>query len=254
VILLPASVEECFEFGWRSLNLAEQLQTPIFVQSDLDLGMNNWMADPFEYPTEPIKRGKTLDKVALEDFFAEKGEWYRYRDYDNDGVTYRTLPGTDHPRAAYFTRGTGHNDKALYSERSEDWVNNMERLRRKFENARGVVPAPVIQRNPDYKVGIISYGSNDPAIKEGQDRLAKDGINTNYLRLRALPINADVREFILSHDRVYVVENNFDGQMAQLLRTEIAEDLTHMKSLALGDGLPMTPRWVHENILKMEKN
>ncbi len=254
IILFPASVEECFEFGWRSFDIAEKLQTPVFVLSDLDLGMNNWMAEPFEYPTEPINRGKTLDKIALEEFFSEKGEWYRYRDYDNDGVAYRTLPGTDHPRAAYFTRGTGHNDKALYSERSEDWVENMDRLRRKFENARAVVPAPVIQRNPDYKVGIISYGSNDPAIKEGQDRLAKDGIQTNYLRLRALPINADVREFILSHDRVYVIENNFDGQMAQLLRTEIAEDLTHMKSLALGDGLPMTPRWVHENILKMENN
>jgi 2-oxoglutarate/2-oxoacid ferredoxin oxidoreductase subunit alpha len=116
------------------------------------------------------------------------------------------------------------------------------------------VPAPVIQRNPDYKVGIVSFGTNDPAIKEAQDRLAKDGIHTNYMRLRALPFNAEVREFILSHDRVYVVENNFDGQMFQLIRTEIAEDLTHMKSLALGDGLPMTPRWVHENILKMENN
>lgn len=252
VCLIPASVEECFEFGWRSFDIAEQLQTPVFVLSDLDLGMNNWMADPFEYPTEPINRGKTLDKISLEDFFADKGEWFRYRDYDNDGVAYRTVPGTDHPRAAYFTRGTGHNDKALYSERSEDWVQNMERLRRKFETARTVVPKPVVQRNPDYKVGIISYGTNDPAIKEGQDRLAKDGIHTNYMRLRALPFTADVREFILGHDRVYVVENNFDGQMFQLLRTEIAEDLTHMHSLALGDGLPMTPRWVHENILKLE--
>lgn len=253
VCLLPGSVEECFEFGWRALDLAEELQTPVFVLSDLDLGMNNWMADPFTYPDQPIQHGKTLNKIGLEEFFAEKGEWYRYRDYDKDGVTYRTVPGTDHPRSAYFARGTGHNDKATYSERSDDWVQNMERLRLKFETARAKVPAAAVSYDANKKIGIISFGSNDPAIKEAQDRLAKDGIETNYLRVRALPLKDEVRDFVLKHDRVYVVENNFDGQLFQLLRMEIAEDTRHMKSLALGDGLPMTPRWVYSNISQEEQ-
>jgi 2-oxoglutarate/2-oxoacid ferredoxin oxidoreductase subunit alpha len=254
VCLLPGSVEECFEYGWRALDLAEELQTPVFVLSDLDLGMNNWMADPFTYPDQPIQHGKTLNKIGLEEFFAEKGEWYRYRDYDEDGVTYRTVPGTDHPRSAYFTRGTGHNDKAIYSERSDDWVQNMQRLRRKFETARAKVPAAVIDYDASKKIGIISFGSNDPAIKEAQDKLATEGIEANYLRVRALPLKEEVRDFVLNHERIYVVENNFDGQLFQLLRMEIAQDTTHMKSLALGDGLPMTPRWVYSNILEEEQN
>src|SRR5262249_28961300 len=132
VVLLPSNASEAFEAGWRALDLAEQLQTPVFVMSDLDLGMNLWLSDPFEYPTEPIKRGKPLDKIALEDFFAAHNEWYRFRDYDGDGIPYRTVPGTDHPRAAFFTRGTGHADTALYSERSDDWVQNLGRIHRKF--------------------------------------------------------------------------------------------------------------------------
>jgi 2-oxoglutarate ferredoxin oxidoreductase subunit alpha len=253
VCLLPSSVEECFEFGWRALDLAEELQTPVFVLSDLDLGMNNWMADPFMYPDQPIQHGKTLNKISLEEFFAEKDEWYRYRDYDQDGVAYRTIPGTDHPRSAYFARGTGHNDKAIYSERSDDWIQNMERLRRKFETARAKVPAAAIDYDANKKIGIISFGSNDPAIKEAQDRLAEDGIETNYLRVRALPLKEEVRDFVLKHERIYVIENNFDGQLFQLLRMEIAEDTTHMRSVALGDGLPMTPRWVYSNILEEER-
>jgi 2-oxoglutarate ferredoxin oxidoreductase subunit alpha len=252
VCLLPGSVEECFEYGWRAFNLAEELQTPVFVLSDLDLGMNNWMADPFAYPDEPISHGKTLDKIKLEEFYAQKGEWYRYRDYDNDGVAYRTVPGTDHPRAAYFARGTGHNDQATYSERSDDWIKNMERLRTKFETARAKVPGAIIDYDTIKKVGIISFGSNDPAIKEARHKLAEDGIQTNYLRLRALPIKSEVRDFILNHDRIYVVENNFDGQMCQLIRMEVHEDTSHVRSLALGDGLPMTPRWVYKSITEEE--
>lgn len=252
VILLPGNMAECFEFGWKAFDLADELQTPVFVLSDLDLGMNNWMSDPFEYPDQPIKRGKTLDKIGLEEFFAEKGEWARYRDYDNDGIAYRTLPGTDHPRSAYFTRGTGHNEMAVYSERSDDWVNNMERLHRKFETARAKVPAPVTDYEPGRQVGIVSFGTNDPAIEEARDRLSADGIPTNYMRLRALPMTREVHDFIKNHDRIYVIENNFDGQLAQLIYMDIREDVSHVKSLALGDGLPMTPRWVHQNILKQE--
>jgi 2-oxoglutarate ferredoxin oxidoreductase subunit alpha len=252
VCLLPGSVEECFEFGWRAFDIADQFQTPVFVLSDLDLGMNNWMADPFQYPDQPINRGKVLDKADLEAFMAEKGEWYRYRDYDQDGVPYRTLPGTDHPRAAYFTRGTGHNDQALYSERSSDWVQNMERLHRKLDNARQAVPQPVVDYDASKKIGVISFGSNDPAILEGRDRLTAQGIETNYLRIRALPLAQSVFDFVKNHERVYVIENNFDGQMAQLLRMEIPEGAAHMRSLALGDGLPMTPRWVYDSIKNCE--
>ncbi len=252
VVLLPSNASEAFECGWRALDLAEQLQTPVFVMSDLDLGMNLWLSDPFTYPTEPIKRGKTLDKIALEDFFAAHGEWYRFRDYDGDGVGYRTVPGTDHPRAAFFTRGTGHADTALYSERSDDWVQNLGRIHRKFETARTLVPAPVIDYDPSKSIGIISYGSNDPAIVEARDRMAAEGVETNYLRLRALPINQDVIDFVKKHERVYVVENNFDGQMWQILRMEIPGDTSNLVSLPLGDTLPMTARWVHTRIFQEE--
>ena len=253
VVLLPGSVEECFEFGWRAFDLADQLQTPVFVLSDLDLGMNNWMAEPFTYPDEPIKRGKVLDKEALEAMLAHKGEWYRFRDYDGDGIGYRTLPGTDHPRAAYFTRGTGHNDQALYSERSDDWVQNMARLHRKFETARTLVPRPVVDYDPAKKIGIVSFGSNDPAVKEAQDVLAAAGIEVNYLRVRALPLTSEVREFVHSHERVYVVENNFDGQLALLIHMELPEDTTHTHSLALGDSLPMTSQWIVDSIMQRER-
>jgi len=254
VILLPRDPAECFEFGWRAFDLADALQTPVFVLSDLDIGMNNWMSEPFDYPDRPMERGKTLDKIGLEEFFAEKGEWYRYRDYDGDGITWRTLPGTDHPRAAYFTRGTGHNEKAEYSERSDDWVQNMERLRRKFETARGLLPAPEIELGPDRRVGIVSYGSNDPAVQEARDRLRAEGIETSYLRIRALPLKPEILAFIEQHERIYVVENNFDGQMTSLIRIDMPHDNSHVRPLTVGDGLPMTPRFVHESILSQERS
>ena len=253
VILLPGSVAECFEFGWRSFDLADELQTPIFVLSDLDLGMNIWMSERFTYPDQPINRGKTLDKAQLEAFIAEKGEWYRYTDYDHDGVTYRTIPGTDHPRAAYFTRGTGHNEKAVYSERREDWVANLHRLKQKWETARGLVPAPVIGTQLGASIGIVSYGSNDEAIEEARALLAAQGIATDYLRIRALPLAHSVYDFIRNHEHVYVIENNFDGQMAEILRMEMVEDTTHMTPLPLGDTLPMTAQWIITEVLRHEQ-
>ncbi|MFN8375855.1 MAG: 2-oxoacid:acceptor oxidoreductase subunit alpha [Anaerolineae bacterium] len=250
VCLLPATVEECFEFGWQSFDIAEQFQTPVFVLSDLDLGMNNWMGEPFAYPTTPINRGKTLDKIQLEEFFAKYGEWYRYKDYDGDGVGYRTVPGTDHPRAAYFTRGTGHTERATYSEKSSDWVANMHRLRHKLEVARDKLPQPVIDYSADKKIGIISFGTNEPAIQEARDWLAAKGTQTNYLRVRALPLAHSVHDFINKHDQVYVIENDFDGQLCQLIRMEMT-DTRHVESLALGDSLPMTPDWI---VSKMGEN
>jgi 2-oxoglutarate ferredoxin oxidoreductase subunit alpha len=252
VVLLPGSVAECFEFGWRAFDYAEELQTPVFVLSDLDLGMNLWMSQPFEYPDEPIRRGKTLGKIELEEFFAQHGEWYRFTDYDGDGITYRTLPGTDHPRSAYFTRGTGHNAKGVYSERSNDWVENMARLRRKMDGARASLPQPIVDFDRKKTVGIVSFGTNDPAIQEARDRLAAEGVHTNYLRVRALPLAQEVKDFALNHKHVYVVENNFDGQLHQILSMEIPQDTTHMKSLALGDSLPMTSDWVCSQIMEHE--
>lgn len=252
IVLIPSNAEECFEFGWKSFDVAEQIQTPVFVMSDLDIGMNLWLSEPFKYPDAPITRGKRLDKEELEQFFVDKGEWFRFRDYDGDGIGYRTVPGTDHPRSAFFTRGTGHNDMAIYSERSDDWVQNLSRLHRKFDTARGIVPAPVIDYNASNSVGIISYGSNDDAVQEARDRMANDGLNTNYMRIRALPFNDEVIDFVKKHDRVYVVENNFDGQMWQILRIEVPGDTSNMISLALGDTLPMTARWVHTRIFQEE--
>ncbi|MCS6836086.1 MAG: 2-oxoacid:acceptor oxidoreductase subunit alpha [Anaerolineae bacterium] len=251
ICLLPANPEEAFEFGWRAFDIAEQYQTPVFVLSDLDLGMNNWMAEPFAYPEEPINRGKVLDAEALQAFISQHGKWGRYMDVDGDGVGYRTLPGTNHPMAAYFGRGTGHNAMATYSERSDDWVANMTRLRRKLEGARQNLPMPVVH-DDGAPVAIVSFGTNEPAIEEARDMLAARGISTDYLRVRALPLHDSVLDFIHQHERVYVVENNFDGQLRQIISLEDNRDLRHVHSVALGDGLPMTAHWLMENILKYE--
>lgn len=255
VVLMPATPEEAFEFGWRSFDIADRLQTPVFVASDLDLGMNNWMSEPFVYPDVPLQRGKKLDEAGLAAFIEQYGKWGRYLDVDGDGIGYRTVPGTNHPMAAYFTRGTGHNPMAVYSERSDDWVENMQRLRKKLETGRRLLHeevAPVVDYAADRRVGIISFGTNDPAIAEARDYLNARGIHTNYLRVRALPLSPRVTEFIEQHDRVYVIENNFDGQLFQIILLEHQQDLRHVKSLALGDGLPMTAHWVVDQIIAQE--
>ncbi len=248
IVLLPATVQECFEFGTTSFDLAERLQTPIFVLSDLDLGMNLWPSEPFNYPEKPLDRGKVL---SAEDLSKIKN-WQRYADVDGDGIGWRTLPGTDHPFAAYFTRGTGHNDAARYSERPEDWSKNLERLYRKHDTARTLVPAPVIDA-VDAEVGIISYGTNDPAVREARDRLAKTGVQTSYLRIRALPLENTLIEFIKKHPRVYVVENNFEGQMHELIQLHVPELATRVVSIAKCDGLPLSARWITEAILEQER-
>src|SRR5580700_4545270 len=170
VVLLPGSVKECFELAQAAFDLAERMQTPIFVLTDLDLGMNNWMSDPFEYPEKPLDRGKVLTAEDLK----RLGSFARYRDVDGDAIGWRTLPGTRHPKAAYFTRGSGHNDAAGYTEKPDEYVEVMERLSRKFENARKMVPAPLIWKNGSSRVGILAYGSSDYAIREGMDQIAKE--------------------------------------------------------------------------------
>jgi 2-oxoglutarate ferredoxin oxidoreductase subunit alpha len=255
VVLLPANPEEAFEMGWKSFDIADHLQTPVFVASDLDLGMNNWMSEPFKYPDRPINKGKVLDVPALQAFIEKHGKWGRYMDVDGDGIGYRTLPGTDHAMGAYFTRGTGHTEMAVYSERSDEWMKNMMRLRHKIETGRKLLEQelpPISDIDPTKKIGIITFGTNEPAIAEARDMLVAQGIHTNYMRVRALPLPHVVTDFITQHERVYVIENNFDGQLHQIISLEHQQDIRHVISLALGDGLPMTAHWIVENINKQE--
>jgi 2-oxoglutarate/2-oxoacid ferredoxin oxidoreductase subunit alpha len=250
ILLIPNSVAECFSMAQDAFNLAEQFQTLVFVMSDLDLGMNNWMSDPFEYPTAPIKRGKVLTKEDLD----RLGGFARYKDIDGDGVGYRTLPGTDHPAAAYFTRGTGHNEKSQYSERPDDFERNMERINRKFETARSFVPRPELISSGKTKVGIIAYGTSHWAILESRDQLRKEyNIEADYLRIRAYPFTREVHEFIEQHDRVYVVEQNRDAQMLSLLKLDERPELvTRLRSIAHIHGLPLDARSVTDELISME--
>ncbi len=248
IMLLPGNLEECFEFGWRAFDLAERYQTPIFVLSDLDLGMNLWMSAQFRYPDEPMDRGKMLSAEDLD----EIGEFARYRDVDGDGIAYRTLPGTDHPKAAYFTRGTGHDDAAVYSERPEHYVENMERIARKLETARVNLPAPVISTQDGARIGLIGFGSSDPAIVEAIDRLKDEGMLVDYLRIRAVPFSDEVPQFIDAHERSYVIEMNTDGQMYQLLQLAAPENALKLSKLNLNNGLPLSARWITESVLKQE--
>ena len=250
VMLLPGTVGECFEFGWRAFDLAERLQTPIFILSDLDLGMNLWMSEPFAYPEQPMDRGKVLSKEDLDRI----GDFHRYRDVDGDGITYRTLPGTEHPLAAYFNRGTGHNEDAAYSERPEDWEGNMIRLWRKLETAREYMPLPVLHGKGNARVGLIGYGSTDPAILEARQRLAVRGMETDYMRLRSAPFTTEVSQFVREHERVYVIEMNTDGQMRQLLQLEVPEGAAKIESLCRNNGIPLSAGWVVEKLLGAEED
>ncbi|MBN8661233.1 MAG: 2-oxoacid:acceptor oxidoreductase subunit alpha, partial [Candidatus Obscuribacter phosphatis] len=249
IILLPGSVTECYEMAMEAFELAEKFQTPVFVLTDLDLGMNNWMSDPFEYPTKPINRGKVLDAAALE----KAGKFERYADIDGDGIPYRTLPGTDHPLAAYFTRGSGHTEKATYTERPEDYVNLMNRLEKKFNTARQFVPKPQVVTEKDAKVGIIAFGSSHFAVEEARDELKEAGIKTSYLRVKALPFTEELKKFVESHERVYVVEQNRDGQLHDLIALELPNQATKLRSVKHYNGLPLNARFVTEAVSGEEK-
>ncbi|HEY5670566.1 MAG TPA: 2-oxoacid:acceptor oxidoreductase subunit alpha [Anaerolineales bacterium] len=250
VILLPGTVSECFEFGWKSFDIAERLQTPVFVLSDLDLGMNNWMTRPFQYPDKPMDRGKVLWE---EDLKKLNGQWGRYKDVDGDGIPYRTLPGNRHPQAAYMTRGTGHDEYAHYTEDPDEWHNMMERLKRKFETACKYVPSPIFDLMDGAEIGLIGFGSTEAAILEARHQLHKTrGIKTDFMRVRALPFPDEVGEFIRSHPRNYVVELNRDGQMHQLLSLDYTDVVVKLHSLAYHDGLPLTAARVRNMVLEKE--
>jgi 2-oxoglutarate ferredoxin oxidoreductase subunit alpha len=251
IMLFPSSPHECFEMALDAFNLAEKYQTIVFVMSDLDLGMNNWMSDPFPYPEKPIERGKVLSAEDL----TKLGAFSRYKDVDGDGVGYRTLPGTDHPAAAYFTRGSGHNERALYSEKPQDYESNMDRLRRKFEHARSFVPSPIVEKEPNAEIGIIAFGSSHWAITESRDQL-RDGhkLPTDYLRIRSYPFAHQVAEFVQAHKRIYVVEQNRDAQMLSLLKLDLDSELVpRLRSVARLDGLPIDARSVTDEIAAMEE-
>ncbi|HVS32932.1 MAG TPA: 2-oxoacid:acceptor oxidoreductase subunit alpha [Thermoanaerobaculia bacterium] len=252
IILFPSSVGECFEFGSEALDLAEEFQTPVFVLSDLDLGMNNWMSDPFVYPDKPIRRGKVLTKEQLDQL---GGKWGRYEDVDGDGVTWRTLPGTDHPMASYFTRGSGHDAQARYSEKPDDYKAAVDRLQKKFDTARMAVPKPAVDSRKDAKIGFIAYGTTDWPIQESRHQLRSEkNVETSYLRLRALPMNQDVKEFVANHERVYVVEQNRDGQMADIIRLDVGADQHKIRKVLHYTGLPCDARFITNAVVTMEND
>jgi 2-oxoglutarate ferredoxin oxidoreductase subunit alpha len=248
-LLLPGSVEECYTMAMDSFDLSERLQTLVYVMSDLDLGMNTWMSPTFSYPEKPLDRGKVLDEAKVRELGAN---WGRYKDIDGDAVPWRSLPDTNAP--SFFTRGSGHNAMAVYSERPDDYQNNLDRLARKMTTAKSLVPAPVVDLQPDAKIGIVAYGSSSFATEESRDQLREEHqIETSYLRLRAYPFTDDLDDFIRRHDRVYVVEQNRDAQMLGLMKMDLDIELVaKLKSVLHYNGLPIDARSVTEGILHHE--
>jgi len=249
IILLPGSVNECFEFGWRAFDIAERVQTPVVVLSDLDFGMNQWMAEPFQYPDVPMDRGKILWEDDLKKLTEP---WGRYNDKDGDGIPYRTLPGNRHPGSSYFTRGTGHDPFARYTEDEHVWETNMNRLKKKFVTAKQFLPAPVIENVAGAKEAIIAFGSTLPAVQEARILLENSGRKMNLLRLRALPFADEVKEFVRCQDKVYIVEMNRDGQLYENLLIAMPELATRLVSVAYSDGMPPTAKRIMNEIIGKE--
>jgi 2-oxoglutarate ferredoxin oxidoreductase subunit alpha len=241
ILLLPGSVKECFELTIAAFDLAERVQTPVFVLSDTDMGMNHWMSEPFEYPKKP------LDVERL-------GGFERYRDVDGDAIGWRTLPGTKHPKASYFTRGSGHNAAAGYTENPDEYQEVMDRLARKFDNARKWVPAPVVVKDGTSKIGFLAYGTTDCALTESFDQIKQRyGKDVDYLRLRAYPFAQSVHDFVASHERVYVVEQNRDAQLASLLKLDLpAGQVTKLRSILHYNGLPVDAESITEEFANQE--
>jgi len=246
VILLPGTVEECFEFGMQAFDLAERLQTLVFVLSDLDLGMNFWISDEFKYPEKPFDRGKVL---AAEDL-SKMSTYSRYEDVDGDAIGWRTLPGTHHEKAGFLTRGSGHNKHAQYTESSPQYREVLDRIARKWETAKTYVPKPVVEKVNGARTGIIAFGSTHMPMAEARQLLKTSGVESNYLRLRALPLTQDVEAFLNDNDVIYVVEQNRDGQLRDILRMEYPEHATKLRSVRNYDGLPITAPDIAEPILQ----
>lgn len=246
-VLLPGNIKECFEFGQISLDLAERLQQLVLVLSDLDLGMNLWMEDKIQYPTKSFDRGKVLSEKEL----TSLQKFERYADVDGDGIPQRTIPGTRHPLAPYFTRGSGHNIKAGYTENSSEYQVIVDRLSKKWEHTKKLVPNPVIDSTGN-KIGIIAYGTTDGAMAEARHMLEQAGVKSDYMRIRAVPFTEQVENFIKNHEKIYVIDQNRDGQMYDLLKLDYTEYCSKMFSIRHYDGTPITAEAISEPILKFE--
>lgn len=248
VVLIPGCPEECFEYGQIAFDLAERLQTLVIVLSDLDIGMNLHIGQKFEYPTLPMDRGKVLNAEQL----TKLGEFQRYKDVDGDGIPYRTLTGTEHPLAAYFTRGTGHDEAGLYSENPEIYKANMDRLSRKFATAANLVPKPTIDRTGGAKIGLLFYGSTREAAHEARFMMQARGIETSSLRIHALPLTEELEGYLHDHERIYVIEQNRDAQMLSILRAEMPQYWQKCHAVLHYDGLPIDAEGIFQQIMKSE--
>ncbi|MEN6529884.1 MAG: 2-oxoacid:acceptor oxidoreductase subunit alpha [Anaerolineaceae bacterium] len=254
LILIPGTIQECFEFGWRAFDIAERFQTPVIVLSDLDFGMNQWMTKKFEYPDQPIDRGKILWEEDLEKLLQRTGDnWGRYLDLDGDGIPYRTLPGNQHPKSGHFVRGTSHDEYANYTEDGDVWLRNFGRIKKKIDLARESLPVPVVDTMADAEIGIIASGSVDSAVIEARDLLLEEGKATDYLRIRGIPFSEEVKKFIDQHRVTYVVEVNRDGQLSQLLTMDFPEVAFKLRKVAQMDGLPLPAKWIVDEIKSYEE-
>ncbi|MFI5400765.1 MAG: 2-oxoacid:acceptor oxidoreductase subunit alpha [SAR324 cluster bacterium] len=237
VVLCPHDNATAFELTTRAFDLADRLQTPVFVASDLDIGMNMSNSTPFVYPEQPLDRGKLLDEAAVR---AQAGKFRRYADVDGDAIPQRTIPGNAAPGAAYFCRGSGHDESARYSEDAAVYKGTLDRLRRKYETARKVVPPPLLMNGNGSREGLITFGSTCEPAREAVDRLAQRKRKLDHLLLRALPLSAQVEAFIAKHEVVFVAEQNRDGQMAEIMRAEYPQLAPRLRSVLVYDGLPPT--------------
>ena len=241
IILIPHDMNSCFDLGRQSFNFADRFQTPVFVAMDLDLGMNMWSSDPLKLNQEPFDYGKRLSAKDLDEWTKAGKKFRRYFDQDGDGIPYRTVPGNQHRMASYFTRGSGHDADAKYSEDEHDYKYILDRLRKKFDTARKFVPKPMVERERGVKTGIICYGSSYEPVREARDRLKARGLRTNHMLIRALPLTSEVRDFFAEHDTIYLVEQNRDGQMAAIVKDEWPELGAKIVSVLIYNGLPATP-------------
>jgi 2-oxoglutarate ferredoxin oxidoreductase subunit alpha len=246
VLLFPEDPTECFEFTAQAFDLAERLQTPVFVMTDLDIGMNTRLCEPFQWDdTKAYDRGKVM---SYEDLEAGK-DFGRYLDVDGDGITYRTYPGTHPEKGAYFTRGTTKDRYARYSETGPDYVDNMQRLLRKFETAKSLVPKPLLYpAEKPARFGAIFYGSTSPAMQEALNVLAERGIHVNALRVRGFPFQEEINDFVASHPWVFVIEQNRDAQLKTMLVNEAKVNSTRLLSILHYDGTPITARFIVDQI------
>jgi 2-oxoglutarate/2-oxoacid ferredoxin oxidoreductase subunit alpha len=252
VLLFPSNPTECFSLGAEAFNLAERLQTPVMVMSDLDIGMNDWVTDAFAWDDAKVHdRGKVLTAEQLDTFKEWKGrEWGRYQDIDGDAIPYRTLPGTHPTMGAFFTRGTSHDENARYTEDGRIHARVLDRIRRKFDTAAKLVPKPELGiRDKSSRTGVIYFGATQPAVVEGLDLLERDGLKVNALRLRAFPFTSEVKAFCAAHDRVFVIEQNRDAQMRSLLMTEANIPGDKLIPALSYDGMPMTAAFVRGTVL-----